>query len=175
MKNRKLQKIVLVSAVVFILISLFFMFGSNLFSGRTARIKDSTVMPEATGTTTEIRASTVVQQDFICTTDTISKVGIVFVRDKYIEAVHLVMELYEGDTLLASSTANVSKIEEQHRTYLEPSAKLTGMKNKALTLKIYSQEKEDTGMMIMISDKVSSNFKFGNKTIKGSLCFSVTE
>lgn len=175
MENKKLQKIVIIVAAVFILVSLFFMFGKTLFSAKTTRNSDSTVMPEATGTTNEIRASTVVQQDFVCSVDTVSKVGIVFVRGKYIQGVDLAMELYDGNTLLASTTVNVAKIEEQHRTYIEPSAKLSGMKNKTLTLKIYSADKEDTGMMIMMSDKVKSNFKFGNKTINGSLCFSVTE
>ena len=175
MENKKLQKIIIIVAAVFVLVSLFFMFGKTLFSSKTARNSDSTVMPEATGTTNEIRATTVVQQDFVCSTDTISKVGIVFVRDKYIEGVHLALELYDGNKLLASSTVNVAKIEEQHRTYIEPSSKLSGMKNKTLTIKIYPVEKEDTGMMIMMSNKVNSNYLFGNKTIKGSLCFSVTE
>ena len=175
MENKKVQKIVIIVAAVFVLVSILFMFGRTLFSSKAARYSDSTVMPEATGTTNEIRSSTVVQQDFICSVETISKVGIVFVRDKYIQGVDLAMELYDDSTLLDSTTVNVAKIEEQHRTYIEPTSKLSGMKNKTLTLKIYSADKEDTGIVIMMSDKVNSNFKFGNKAINGSLCFSVTE
>ena len=178
MKNRRTQKIVIIVTAVFIVGALLFMFGGNLFNGSgsgKARKTDSTVMPEATGTTNEIRKTTVVSQDFTNTTDTISAVGVVFVRSAYMENVYLNIDLLDGSKVLASTTVNVKNIEEQHRTYVTPASRLTGMKGKTLTLKIYPSEKEDTGIKIMMSDAVDSAFKFGNVTYEGSLCFSVTE
>ena len=70
---------------------------------------------------------------------------------------------------------NAAKIEEQHRTYVEPASALTGMANKKLTIRIYPITKEDTGLVVMMNKDADSSFKFDNKTIKGTLCFSVTE
>ena len=177
MKNKKIEKIVISVTALLIIAALLFMFGGNLFKKAGAiRKTDSTVMHEATGTSNEIRKTTVVSQDFINTTDTISKVGIVFIRSSYIENVHLAMELLDGDKVLASTIVNVKDIEEQHRTFIVPASKLTDMKGKTLTVKIYSADKEDTGIKVMIaSDVKDSSYKFGNVTYEGSLCFSVTE
>ena len=178
MKNSKTQKIVIIVTAIFIVAAVLLMFGGNIFkgsgSGSSSRT-DMTVMPEATDLTAEIKRSTVIEQEFVSSTDDISKVGIVFARDRYLEGVHMVIELLEGNTVLASNSVNVAKIEDQHRTYVEPASKLTGMKGKTLKLRIYCAEKEDTGMKIMMSKDVKTTFKFGNKTIDGTLCFSVTE
>ena len=107
MKNKKLEKIIIGVTAVFIIFAVLFMFGGTIFSGKNssnARKNDSTVMPEATEITSEIKASTVVEQDFVNTTDTISKVGIVFSRYSYLEGVHLTMELLDGNTVLATTT-----------------------------------------------------------------------
>lgn len=176
MKNKRLEKIVIGATAVFIVLALLFMFGGTIFEGKSEiRKTDSTVMPTATGTTNEIKKAVVVEQDFINTSDSISQVGIVFNRLAYIEGVDLAMELLDGNKVLASTTVAVSKIEDQHRTYIEPSPKLTGMANKKLTIRIYPTSKEDTGLVIMVDDSAKSTFRFGNKTIKGTLCFSVTE
>ena len=178
LKNEKTKKIVIIVTAAFVVGSLLFMFGGNLFKGGTggkSRKSDSTIMPEATEITSEIKASTIVEQDFVNTTDTISKVGIVFSRYSYLEGVHLTMELLDGNTVLATTTVNVAKIEDQHRTYIEPSSVLTGMKGKTLTIKIYPTEKEDTGMKIMMARNKESSFKFGKITVDGTICFSVTE
>ncbi len=179
LKNDKMKKIVIIVTAVFIVGSLLFMFGGNLFnggSGGKSRKGDSTVMPEATEITSEIKGSTIVEQSFVNTTDTISKVGIVFSRYSYLEGVHITMELRDGNTILATTSVNVANIEDQHRTYIEPASVLTGMKNKTLTIRIYSAEKEDTGMKIMMArTNDGSSFKFGKITVDGTLCFSVTE
>ena len=177
MKSPKKEKIIIAVAIVFIVVAVLFVFGRNM-SVKSDKIRrtDSTVMPEATGTSNEIRRTTIVSQDFVNTSDTISKVGIVFVRASYMQDVHLTLELLEGDKVLASNSINVTKIEEQHRTYVTPASKLTGMKGKTLTLKIYPTDKEDTGMKIMVASNIAdSSYKFGNVTYDGSLCFSVTE
>ena len=176
MKDKKKQTVIIAVAALFIVLSMAFMFGKNLFSGGgIIKNTDSTEMPEATGTTPEIKGSTVFAQDFVNTTDTISKVGIVFTRLRYLQGVDIVIELREGDKVLAVNNINVAKVEEQHRTYVEPSSTLNGMKGKTLTLNIYAPDAEDTGLAIMMSNKVNTTFKIGNKNANGSLCFSVTE
>ncbi len=176
MKNRKIEKIIIAVTAVFVLAAILLMFGGNIFSGKeNVRKTDSTLMPEATGTTNEIKKSIVVEQDFINTTDTVEKVGIVFSRLAYIEGPDLAIELLEGNNVLASNTIDIGKVEDQHRTYVEPSSRLSGMKNKKLTIRIYPLEKEDTGLVIMMNKDADATFRFGNKTIKGTLCFSVNE
>ena len=176
MKNKKLEKIIIAVTALFIIVTILAMFGGNFFSSGAKRKSDSTVMPEANDITSEIKGSTVVEQSFVNTTDTISKVGIVFSRYTYLEDIHITMELLEGNAVLASTNVNVAKIEDQHRTYIEPAAVLTGMKDKTLTIRIYSAEKEDTGMKIMMArTNDGSSFKFGRITVDGTLCFSVTE
>lgn len=176
MKNKKLQTAIIAVTAVFIVISLLLMFGKNLFKQRESIYNaDSTVMAEATGTTNEIKKSVVVEQDFVNTTDSISKLGIVFTRLAYKEGITVTMELLEGNTVLASTSLDTAAFEDQHRTYIEPSRKLTGMKGKKLTIRIYPVDKEDTGLVIMMNKDVDSSFRFSGKTIKGTLCFSVTE
>ena len=173
MKNKKLEKIVIALTAVFVIAAILLMFGGNFFSNKGKT--DSTVMPTATETTNEIKKNVVIEQDFVNTTDTISKVGIVFSRLAYKEGIDLAIELLDGNTVLAGSTYNVAGIEEQHRTYVEPASKLTGMSGKKLTLRIYPADKEDTGLVVLLDGNADSTFRFGSKTIKGTLCFSVTE
>ena len=176
MKKEKLTKIVIAVTAVFVVGTLLFMFGGNIFSkGESVRGGDMTVMPEATGTTNEIKRSVVVEQDFINSTDTISKVGIVFTRLSYRQDIDLTIELLDGNTVLASTTMDITKVEDQHRTYVEASSQLSGMKGKRLTIRIHPVTKEDTGLVIMMNKDADSSFTFDNKTIKGTLCFTVTE
>ena len=176
MDRKKIERLIIIVTAVFVVLSLLFMFGGSIFrsSGKSRR-SDSTVMPEATSTTSEIKRGAVIEQDFINTSDTISKVGIVFARNAYREGINIVIELLEGSNVLASASVDSGAIEDQHRTYVEPSAALTGMKNKQLTLRIYPDSKDDTGLMVMMSKDADSTFRFDNKTVKGTLCFSVTE
>ena len=176
MKNKKLEKAVIIAAAVFVVMALLFMFGRNLFSPNgNASTADSTVMAEATGTTNEIKSGIIVEQDFVCTCDSISKLGIVFTRLAYKEGFDIALELLEGNKTLASTTIKVAAVEDQHRTYIEPSSKLTGMKGKTLTIRIYPTEKVDTGLVIMMNKDADTSFRFGDKNVKGTLCFSVTE
>lgn len=176
MKNKKLEKAVIIAAAVFVVMALLFMFGRNLFNRNgDVRTADSTVMPEATGTTNEIKSGIIVEQDFVCTSDSISKLGIVFTRLAYKEGFDIVLELLEGNDVIASTTVKVAAVEDQHRTYIEPASKLNGMKGKTLTVKIYSAEKVDTGLVIMMNKDADTSFRFGGKSVKGTLCFSITE
>ena len=68
----------------------------------------------------------------------------------------------------------IEGIEDQHRTYLKPNEIISGVAGKELTLKIYPETKNDTGMAIMMQENNNTTFKFGNKEVKGTLCFSVS-
>ena len=175
MENKgKKSALILIAAAVFVVLAIGLMFFRGIdFSKK--KTSDSTVMPEATGTTERIENGIAVEQTFTNSTDTISEVGVVFYRIKYLEGVNMIMELYEGNNLLASSTYPVHMIEGEHRTYIVPNTVLTGMKGKELTIKIYAEDKRDTGLSIMISDKENATYRFGNVNKNGSLCFSVTE
>lgn len=176
MKNKKIEKIIIALTAAFVIMSVFLVFGGNVFGGsEDIRKTDSSVMPEATGTTNEIKKKTVVEQDFICTSDTISNLGVVFSRLAYIDGINLTIELLDGKEVLASKTINIGKIEDQHRTFIDPASKLSGMKNKKLTIRIYPSTEEDTGLVIMMEKNAKASFRFGSKTIKGTLCFSVNE
>ena len=177
-KNKKTTTIIIVVAAVFVVAGFLFMFGGNIFNdfgSSKIRKNDSTLMPEATGTTDPINEGAVITQDFVNTTDTISSIGIVFFRITYYEDVDLVIELLDGNNILATKKIDASKVEIEHRTFVEPSTTLTGMKDKNLTIKIYSANKEDTGLVVMMSDKVDSSYEYNGKSLKGSLCFSVNE
>lgn len=168
--------IVLVVTAAFVVLTTLLFFGRNIFNGSSdARRSDSTIMPSANDTTSEIKKGIVIEQDFINTTDSISNVAIVFSRLSYKEGIDLAIELWDGNDLLAASTYKIAQIEDQHRTYLEPSSVLSGLKNKELTLKIYPVQQEDTGLVVMMDKDMDTTFRFGNKTIKGTLCFAITE
>ena len=176
MKRVQIEKLIMFAATLFIVVSVLLVFGGNIFSGKQGmRRSDSTIMPEATGMTTEIKRTSIVQEDFRCTCNTISGIGIVFTRERTVSGAKLTIELSEGDTVLCSMTVNASSVQDQHRTFLNPSEVLTGMKGKTLTLKIYSANQTDTGLKVMMSENSSSTFLFGNKVIQGTLCFSIQE
>ena len=175
MENKRKNSIfIIIGAAVFVVVAV----GLMVFRGidfSKKKTSDSTVMPEATGTTERIENGAVIEQTFRNSTDTISEVGIVFYRIKYLEGVNMFLELYEGNTLLASSIYPVHMIEGEHRTYIVPYSALTGMKDKELTIKVYAEDKRDTGLAIMISEKENATYKYDGVSKKGSLCFSVTE
>ena len=174
MEKANKGKIIILVAAAFIVIAVLFMF-SSLIDFSKKRKSDSTVMPEATGTTERIENGIVVEQTFTNTTETITQVGIVFVRIQYLEGPNMVLELYDGNTLLARSKYPIYLIEDEHRTYIVPDSPLSGMKGKNLTIKIYAENKEDTGFAVLVSENENAEYRFGNVSKKGSLCFSVTE
>ena len=174
MKITDKNKMIIGITCIFILVSIWFMFGRG-FDFSKKRNSDSTVMPEATTTTEAIDNGIVVEQSFINTTDTISEIGVVFYRIQYLEGVNMVMELYDGNKLLASSIYPVHMIEGEHRTYIVPNSTLTGMKNKDLKIRVFAEQNEYTGLSILVSEKENASYKFGNSMKNGSLCFSVTE
>lgn len=176
MKRIDIKKVVVVLCVLFAITGIAFTFGDKLFNGSsvpTVNNGDMT-MPEANAVTDEITKNIVIEQKFKYTPDTISEIAIVFTRKYYSEGISIVIELLDGDTLLATDKYKIEGIDDQHRTYLKPDKMISGVSGKELTLRIYPETKKDTGMAIMMQENNNTVFSFGNKEIKGTLCFSVS-
>lgn len=176
MENKKLQRILIVLSIVIFIFGILYMFGSRIFKDDIVIVNSGDMtMPEANAVTEEISGNTVVEQTFKYAPDEISEVAIVFTRKYYLEGVSIAIELLDGDRVLARDTYKVEGIDDQHRTYLKPGSKITGVAGKQLTLKIYSDSGKDTGLAIMMQENKQNTFSFAGKDIKGTLCFSVSE
>ena len=176
MEKAKLNKVLIALCTIFVIAVVLLFFGDRIFNKNnipTVSNGDMT-MPEANAVTDEITKNVVIEQKFRYAPDTISEIAIVFTRKYYQEGINIVVELLDGDTLLASDKYKIEGIDDQHRTYLKPEKVISGVANKELTLKIYPEEKKDTGMAIMMQENNKTSFMFGNKEIKGTLCFSVS-
>jgi len=174
MKISKKQRMIILASIVFVLLSLWFVFGRNLDFTRK-RTDDSTVMPEATGTTERISENIVVEQSFTNTSETIERVGIVFYRIQYLEGVNVVLELWQGNRVVASNVYPVYQIEGEHRTFIVPETVITDAKDKDFKIRIYAEDGSDMGLALMVDEKADSSYKFGSMTGKGTLCFAVVE
>ena len=178
MENSKKTKLIILTASLFALIAVFFMFGGKLpsFSLQSGiRKTDSTQMPEATGGTDEIGKNVTIEQTFLCTTDSISQIGIVFYKTEQIENVSIVIELLDNGKSLIQYIGSAEDIESEHRTFLIAEEPLTGLKNRNLTLKFYSLENQDTGVGLMVSEKTDGSYRINGNSRKGSICFAVEE
>ena len=176
MKNKKLEKLIIAITTVFVILSLWFMFGKDLFVAKSDAIRgDSTQMMEATNATSEIKDGAVIEQRFICSSSTISQVGIVFARDYTISGVRLTIELLQKNKTVAINSYDVSEIADQHRTFVIPPETLADTKNKEFTIRIYTVSDEETGLKLLYNAQSGSDFLFGGKKVTGTLCFSVTE
>lgn len=176
MKNKKFLTIIIVFLSFFVLLGFWFMFGRNSTPKIDPTIEiDVTTMPDATKATEMISKGVTVRQGFICTTDTINNIGIVFTRLQYVEGVNLVLELLDGNNTLAKSVIPVTQVEDQHRVFIEPDGILKDVKGKVLTIKIYSENGASTGLGLMVSEAIDTNYLFNNKKQKGTICFSVVE
>ena len=132
-------------------------------------------MPEADGSTDEITENVIIEQDFINATENINEIAIVFDRLYLLdEKCDMVIELAHGNEILATRTINCDDIEGSHRTYLHPESPLADLVGEELTLRIYSKTTWGTGLSLMSrEDYKNSTYKFGNKTLNGTICFSV--
>ena len=166
---------VIIFASLFIVVSIMMMFSGSLFD-ITGKIRkgDVTKMPDATGSTEEIKSGIIIEQTFNSSTDSIKSIGIVFSRIGVYEGTHLTIELFKNDESLIKKKINTLDVESEHRTFIEATTTLNGMKNKKLKL-IISSENANSGLVVLTSDTINSVYKIGDKVIKGSLCFSVNE
>ena len=133
-------------------------------------------MPDATSETEEIKNGIIVEQKFNNYTEDIEEIAIVFSRHYDLgENVDMIIELLDGSNILTSASINCDDIEAEHRTYVKPNKTISGFVGKELTLKIYTKSSAGTGLALkMNSNDKNSSFVFGNETVKGTLCFSIT-
>ena len=174
MKNKKLEKVIIVCAIAFVLLSLFFMFGKNLPSIKNKNVRE---MPEADSVTDELVKDIVISQTFDNDIDTIENIALVFTRFYRNAHGNVTLELSSGNTKYFQETVNISKISEQHRVFFTPKQPLTGMAGKKLTITVYadSNDYDGVGIMMKTKDVTDSVIHISKKTVKGTLCFSINE
>ena len=175
MNRKNIEKISLIGAALFVVLGFAIMFGKNIFnkeSNNNTKI-DVLTLPEATGTSSEIVKNTYIQQTFTCSIDEIENIAIVFIRLYPVDDLDIVVELLDGNTSLVKQSIAVDKISSQHRTFITPTNKLTGLKDKNLTLKIYPSKASDTGLAIMVNKDIKTTYQYGIKSVNGSLCFAL--
>ena len=176
MDKRRTFLIVIAGLSAFVIAGFWLMFGTDiLFSNTSMRKTDVRTMPEATAISSNIGAAGVVEQAFKCPCDTLSSLAVVFNRNAYVDNAQLVVELSDGYKSLASIVIPSNYVESQHRTFLYPSERLTGLKDKKLLLRIYTTTGIDSGMGVMYAQDGSSKFRVGNSIISGSICFAIEE
>ena len=170
--NKKTRNILLIIVAALVVGSCIFMF---IISPLNIK-KGNREMPDATSETEEIVNGIIVEQKFKNMTEDIQEIAVVFSRHYDLgEDVDMVIELSEGSNLLASSRINCDDIQGNHRTYVKPENIISGYVGKELTLKIYTTSTAGTGLSVMMNaDDSSSSFVFGNNSVKGTLCFSIT-
>lgn len=170
--NKKTRNILIAIVAGLVIGSCIFMF---IISPPVVK-KGNREMPKATSETDDITNDTIVEQKFINTTEDIEEIAIVFSRHYNLgENVDMIIELLDGNNVLASTSINCDDIEAEHRTYIKPNNTISGFVGKELTLRIYTSSSAGTGLALkMNSDDKNSSFIFGNETVKGTLCFSVT-
>lgn len=137
--------------------------------------KGNREMPEATSETEEITSGIVVEQKFRNITEDINEIAVVFSRHYDLaENVDMVIELLDGNNALASESINCDDIQGNHRTYIKPTSLISGYVGKELTLRVYTKSTAGTGLAIMMNTDENTSFTFGNDSVKGTLCFSIT-
>lgn len=170
MNNKKRNTVIAIVAAIIVGILVFLLFMNPI---RTK--KGNREMPKATSETDEITNLIIVEQKFINVTEDINEIAIVFSRHYDLgEDVDMIIELLDDNKVLASKSINCDDIQGNHRTYINPDKIISGYFGKELTLKIYTESSAGTGLSIMMNEEEDSSFMFGNKSIKGSLCFSIT-
>lgn len=170
--NKRFRNILIVVAVTLVIGSCVFMFSISPVKIKTGNRE----MPEANGSTDEITQGIVIAQSFENITEDIKEIAVVFNRLYYLdEKCDINIELLNGEQVLASKTYDADSIEGSHRTYLYPNEPLSDLAGKELTLRIYSPTTWGTGLSVMVqNDSSNSTYTFGNKLIKGTICFSIT-
>lgn len=169
--NKKFRNILIALVAALVIGSCVFMFIISPIKVKTGNRE----MPDANNQTEEILSGIVIEENFKNYTEDINEIAVVFSRAYDLgEHTDIVIELLNGVDILASESIDADSIEANHRTYLRPSSVLSGLVGKELTLKIYTTSTAGTGLSLMINTDEDSSFTYGNKTLKGTICFSVT-
>ena len=171
MKNKKFLMYILIAAVIFVFFGFWFMFSSS--SNKSILKENMTIMPSANKISKEITKDLVVEQEFICNIDTISRLGVVFSYIYDSSNSEITLELLKGNETLAKNVISAKDISDQHRTFLIPNSVITNVKNKQLKLKISSND--DSGFALMIDENSNATYKFGDSSLKGRICFVIEQ
>ncbi len=176
MTKEKLRNVFAIAFLIYAIfaLSFYYLAGDQL---RYRVAEDSIAMAEADSITPEIVRGVTVSQDFVNTIDHIDKISMVFTK-LYREAQGMMtIDLYDGDVLLFRKVMDVSKVPEQHRIFIEPEHSIRDVRDKVLTLKIYSSCRTNEGICVMMNKADApqgSMITAGNEKIPGTLCFSVS-
>ena len=176
MTKRNLRKVFLVSFIIYTVfaVSFYFLSGDQL---KFRTVEDSIAIVEADSVTPEITRGVTVTQEFTNTVDNIDNIAIVFTK-LYREGKGLLtVDLLDGNTLLYRKVFDVDQIPEQHRVYIQPEQQLKNLKNKTLTIKIYSNSKIYEGASVMMNKTnvpEGSKIRVNGIAQDGTICFSVS-
>jgi len=162
------EKYIIGFSIIFVLFSFLFVFGPLRFPSK-AYLASNTI-PNADNVTKEITANIVVEEKFRCENDSISRLAIIFnkMRDT---GSNVVFEIRQDNNVIFSDIVNTNQINDQHRLFIN--CNINGINNKELTLRIYSYDKLDTGLALMVNNDADARIKFGSSNISGTICFSI--
>lgn len=167
--NKKVTKLVIIFAGILAVVGCVSMFILSPIGQKTGNIE----IPDADGSTAEILSGITVEQKFQNITENITEIAVVFDRAYYLyDEANMIIELADGNNVLAKDTYSADNIPGSHRTYLKPNAPINGYVGKELTIRIYTDSTAGTGLSLMTTNKGGS-YKFGDQKVNGSICFSV--
>lgn len=170
--SKKTRNILIVIVAALVVGSCIFMFRISPLNIK----KGNREMPDATSETEEITSEIIVEQKFKNMTEDVQELAVVFSRHYTLdERADMVIELLDGNNVLASTRINCDDIQGSHRTYVRPENVISGYVGKELILRVYTKSTAGTGLALMMSSNDrNSSFTFGNNVIKGTICFSIT-
>lgn len=176
MTKENLRKVFTIAFLIYTVfaVSFYFLSGDQL---KYRTVNDSISIIEADSVTPEIVRGVTITQEYRNTVDNIDNVAIVFTK-LYREGKGLLtVDLLDGDILLYRKVFDVDQIPEQHRVYIQPEQQLKDLKDKVLTIKIYSNSKVNEGASVMMNKTIvpeGSKIRAGREVLDGSICFSVS-
>ena len=176
MNKNNLRKIFILAFAAYVIfaVAFYFLSGDQL---RYRVAEDTISIMEADAVTPEITRGVTVEQKFVNTVDNVDQIALVFTKLYRDGKGLMTIDLLDGQKLLYRKIFDVSQIPEQHRVYLEPENPLKGLKDKTLTIRIYSNSKVNEGVSAMMNKSIvptGSIIKVGSEELNGSLCFSVS-
>ena len=176
MTKKDLRKVFTIAFLIYTVfaVSFYFLSGDQL---KYRTVNDSIAIVEADSVTPELVKGVTISQEFKNPVDNIDNIALVFTK-LYREGKGLLtVDLLDGNTLLYRKVFDVDQIPEQHRVYLQPEQSLKDLKDKTLTIKVYSSSKVNEGASVMMNKAITpegSKIKVGSTTMDGTLCFSVS-
>ncbi|MBQ2509427.1 MAG: hypothetical protein II529_01255 [Erysipelotrichaceae bacterium] len=173
MKNKKLEKAIIIAAAVFVLAAVWFIFRGNSNSSRNDSLMRE--MPVADSASGELNHGISLIDTFDNSVDTIENIAVVFT--KFYREAHgkVTFALLDGNEILYYETMDAEEIPEQHRIFFTPEKPLENMAGKKLKMIIYAycEDYEGVGLMMKTEDVRGSQIKYGDEEFDGTVCFSI--